>query len=525
MIRLSGTAADAAGAGQLQGSSGFGRRSLFRARRDGPDVPEKPVRRCFGQKVPGNGWAFANFFYLWRSKQYAMMDLKTIRAELRKLTAIVDGWEPSGEIPALERDLALEKLRTLYDAVRFTEVESLPESPVAETEPAAAPVPIDLGAVLSLDPTDEAVFEPGPDAVSGPAFDAEAEPAEPFSEPDTTVAADSAGAFAGGKPDTETPGMAEPAASDSEPELEGESGFEPDPEAASEAASEAAFVAGESEPAAESGPVAASESDAVPEPAPAPAPEPAPAEKPQYIAPTLFGLEEETVRHRHKQRVIMSLYDTPAPAEKPARPETAERPAERPEPAAHPEPAVTLEPAARPEPAATPGPTARPGFAATSEPAAAPASAGPGPQSGMSVPQSAAEPVTVSEAPAAAEPEEAESGAREVAVPVGAVLGEVINHDVQTLADTIAPRRDMASELRRGEPVADLRNAIGINDKFLLIRDLFGGDGEAYEEAIATLNAFDDFDECMIHIAENYAWNPNSDGAKFMMELLERKFA
>ena len=96
MIRLSGTAADAAGAGQLQGSSGFGRRSLFRARRDGPDVPEKPVRRCFGQKVPGNGWAFANFFYLWRSKQYAMMDLKTIRAELRKLTAIVDGWGDSG---------------------------------------------------------------------------------------------------------------------------------------------------------------------------------------------------------------------------------------------------------------------------------------------------------------------------------------------------------------------------------------------------------------------------------------------
>ena len=264
-------------------------------------------------------------------------------------------------------------------------------------------------------------------------------------------------------------------------------------------------------PVAAPGPAAAAEPVVVPEPAPAPAPEPAPAEKPQYIAPTLFGLEEETVRHRHKQRVIMSLYDTPAPAEKPAekpaRPETAERPAER------------------PEPAATPGPTVRPGFAATPEPAAAPASAGPGPQSGTSVPQSAAEPVTVSEAPAAAEPEEAESGAKEVAVPVGAVLGEVINHDVQTLADTIAPRRDMASELRRGEPVADLRNAIGINDKFLLIRDLFGGDGEAYEEAIATLNAFDDFDECMIHIAENYAWNPNSDGAKFMMELLERKFA
>ena len=47
-----------------------------------------------------------------------MMDLKTIRAELRKLTAIVDGWEPSGEIPALERDLALEKLSQVAGTIR-----------------------------------------------------------------------------------------------------------------------------------------------------------------------------------------------------------------------------------------------------------------------------------------------------------------------------------------------------------------------------------------------------------------------
>ena len=61
----------------------------------------------------------------------------------------------------------------------------------------------------------------------------------------------------------------------------------------------------------------------------------------------------------------------------------------------------------------------------------------------------------------------------------GAVLGEVINHNVQTLADTIAPPRDVASELRRSEHVTDLRSAIGINDKFLMIRDLFGGDRNA----------------------------------------------
>lgn len=543
MIRFPARRLDAVGGRRLQGSSSFGRRSLFRVRRDGPDVPENPLRRCFGQKVPGNGWAFTNFFYLWRSKQYAMMDLKTIRTELRKLTAIVDGWEPSGEIPALERDLALQKLRTLYDAVRFPGMESVPESPAAEAESATVPVAIDLGAVLSLDPADEAGFEPDSDAVFAPAFEAEAESAEPFSEPDTTVGSDSAGVFAGTEADEERPEMPEAAISDSEPEFEGESVLAPAPEVEPEAA----FAAEASEPAAESGPVAEPESAAAPElsvepvaapePAavaePAPAPEPAsapvsapaPAEKPQYIASTLFGLEEETVRHRHKQRVIMSLYDTPAPAEKPARPEAAERPAERPAPVATPEPAATFEPAVRPEPVVTPEPAVRPGFAEPAEPAVAPASASSGWQSGTSGPQSAAEPVPVSEMPAAAEPEEAQSGTKEAAAPAGAVLGEVINHDVQTLADTIAPRRGMASELRLGEPVTDLRRAIGINDKFLLIRDLFGGDGEAYEEAIGKLNAFDDFDECMIHIAENYAWNPNSDGAKFMMELLERKFA
>ena len=105
------------------------------------------------------------------------------------------------------------------------------------------------------------------------------------------------------------------------------------------------------------------------------------------------------------------------------------------------------------------------------------------------------------------------------------VLGDVIGHDRQTLADTIAPPHDVASELRRGEPVDDLHRAIGINDKFLMIRDLFDGDEAAFELALGELNARADLDDCMIHIAENYAWNPDSDGAKLLMELLERKFA
>ena len=58
-----------------------------------------------------------------------------------------------------------------------------------------------------------------------------------------------------------------------------------------------------------------------------------------------------------------------------------------------------------------------------------------------------------------------------------------------------------------------------------MIRDLFGGDSDLFETTIAALNAQPGLDECMIYIAERFAWNSDSESAKLMMELLERKFA
>ena len=104
-------------------------------------------------------------------------------------------------------------------------------------------------------------------------------------------------------------------------------------------------------------------------------------------------------------------------------------------------------------------------------------------------------------------------------------VGEVLGGDVHTLADTIAAPKDMASEIVRKERITDLKQAIGINDKFLLLRDLFGGDTERYERTIDRLNEFDDLDDCIIYISENYDWNPSSDGVRFLMELLERKLS
>ena len=458
------------------------------------------------------------------------MDLKTIQGELQQLSELVEGWVQANDVPALERDLALEKLRSVYDKVRFGASEPAAETPSGEEDTAVAEV-IDLGDVLSLDPfageeepepepepaepvAEEAIPESGPEPVMDSEPVAEPEPvvesvAESEAEPEPEFVAGPAPAEpapAEPAPAEPEPAPAELAPVEPEPVAEPSGEFVPEPFSAEPEPEPKPELELEQQPQSDPQPVAAAELASEPEEEP---------EKSHYVAPTLFGLEEETIRHRNKQRVIMSLYD-PA-VETPARPEPAPKPA--PAPAEAPAPAPVVETPAPEVAASVPAEVSAPEpEAVAGEPAAVPEVSVAAPEFRKPVFGTVSEPE-----------EEDEPGFEEItlepAAPAGTVLGDIINHDVQTLADTLAAPRDRASELRRSEPVTDLRRAIGINDKFLLIRDLFGGDGEAYEKAIGVLNDCADFDDCMIYIAENYAWNPNSDGVKLLMDLLERKFA
>lgn len=62
-------------------------------------------------------------------------------------------------------------------------------------------------------------------------------------------------------------------------------------------------------------------------------------------------------------------------------------------------------------------------------------------------------------------------------------------------------------------------------DRFLMIRDLFNGNEQMFEDTVTTLDEFDDLDECMIYIVENFAWNPDSDGARLLTDIIQRKLS
>lgn len=406
------------------------------------------------------------------------MDLKTLRVELQKLAALAEGWDASREIADIERDIALGKLRELYDAVRFGLDSAVQPSVEDELPPAdLPPVEIDLDAVIPL----TAMGEPfGADSAAAPLEEPKIAP--PVME--STVAGPSETPFAAA-PAVEPVGT--PAEVPAEMPLEAAVPAEIPLRAPAEERSD---VPAEAVGGTAGAPVVESTADpigempagavaTVSEPSDATDSEGAPvvAEAPSVDAEplNLFELDPVDVK-RAKHRVVLSLYgdtDSVSPAPGKVEPVAEERPV--PPPQAVPAVSPLSADVPREEPAATSVPFEGAGHRA--------------------VP--------------------AENGA--------AVLGETLNSDVKTVSDLIAVTTPPAAVGQ--EPVADLRQALCNNDRFLLARDLFGGDTDACGRTIDRLNEFDDLDECMIYIAENFDWNPNSDGAKLLVDLIERKLA
>lgn len=79
------------------------------------------------------------------------------------------------------------------------------------------------------------------------------------------------------------------------------------------------------------------------------------------------------------------------------------------------------------------------------------------------------------------------------------------------------------------EPIKDLRSAIGINDKFQFIQELFGGDEKSFEVGIKTINAFKIFPEAQFYIKrelrEKNSWDEESNVVKQFDQLIKRRFS
>ena len=420
------------------------------------------------------------------------MDLHTILSELRRLESLVEGWCSQEQISAIERDLALDKLKSLYEAVRFAEAAAdgqpeavsprpIPTFPVAE-EPslsqAAASIPQEPmaieeePAVIDFDDlmlVEEPPIEEAP-ILQEPMAEEPTEPIMPEEPLEEQVALP--------EPEPES----EPA-----PELESldEQTQENLPEESQITESECTT---EEPKSVEIAPVAE---------------EP----KAPVLQNSLFDMSEIPVHRRSSRRVLLSLYGE-APEPRTSKRKAKEQ-SKMEEPAAEPAKAVE-EPTA---PSTEPSPLAE---LVREEIGAPVAEASQEPSLPMHEDATDEEPIFREEEVVT------ELVTLQPAQEPTPILGEVMQADQQTLADTFAPKPTMASSLRSSG--GSLKEHIALNDRYLLRKELFDDNEQAFHAAIEELDRMPSLDDCMIYIAENYTWNANSEAAKMLVELLEQKY-
>ena len=78
-------------------------------------------------------------------------------------------------------------------------------------------------------------------------------------------------------------------------------------------------------------------------------------------------------------------------------------------------------------------------------------------------------------------------------------------------------------------PVKDLRKAIGINDRFLFIKELFRGDENMYERSIKTINSFSIYPEAEYWISRELklklGWSNDQLAVQHFDQLVRRRFS
>jgi hypothetical protein len=83
---------------------------------------------------------------------------------------------------------------------------------------------------------------------------------------------------------------------------------------------------------------------------------------------------------------------------------------------------------------------------------------------------------------------------------------------------------DDVLEILKTKPLLSLDEAIGINDKFLFIREIFDGNTESYNLAIQKLESVGSLSDAMAVIMSLSGENSGNEAVKQLTDLIKRKF-
>lgn len=106
---------------------------------------------------------------------------------------------------------------------------------------------------------------------------------------------------------------------------------------------------------------------------------------------------------------------------------------------------------------------------------------------------------------------------------------EITAAEIPSLNDRLRQSGAELSDKLKETPIRDLRKAIGINDRFLYINELFRGDEAMYERSIKTINGFNIYAEAEYWIIRELktklGWNPDHPAVHQFDQLVRRRFS
>jgi hypothetical protein len=98
-----------------------------------------------------------------------------------------------------------------------------------------------------------------------------------------------------------------------------------------------------------------------------------------------------------------------------------------------------------------------------------------------------------------------------------------------SINDMLAKPVNEVSDALKDAPIKDLKKAIGVNERFLYLNELFRGDETMYERSIKTINAFEIYPEAEFWIRRELklklGWDDKYQTVKQFDNLIRRRFA
>ncbi len=103
----------------------------------------------------------------------------------------------------------------------------------------------------------------------------------------------------------------------------------------------------------------------------------------------------------------------------------------------------------------------------------------------------------------------------------------------RTIGDSILKEKSVNDLMNNGSsklenklsnsPVSSIQGAIGINDRYQYIRELFDGSAETFSQTVGELDSLNNIQEAVSYLQQNYKWKKTETSLKFVT-LVKRRF-